>query len=131
MLYRPCWIDHPLPANAQVFLSIARFLQQYGARAGRERFGQSEQYQDMARSWPYVAGSLLNLFDDARAEEAAIKFERIARDAPVRRLADLAAIRLPTLVLANRDDPVHPFEYGTILAKAIAGAKFVKSPPSR
>jgi hypothetical protein len=31
---------------------------------------------------------------------------------------------VPTLVLANRRDPIHPFEYGEALAQAIPGAEF-------
>ena len=123
ILYRPCWVDRPLPANAQVFVSIARLLRQYGAKEGREQFRQSGEFQDLFRVWPYVAGSLLGLFDDPRAEETAVKFERIANDAPCRSLAELAAIHVPTLVLANRQDPVHPYEYGEILAQAIPGAQ--------
>jgi pimeloyl-ACP methyl ester carboxylesterase len=123
ILARPCWLDSPLPANARVFVTIARFLQQYGAREGREQFRQSEEYQDIFRQWPQSAPSLLGLFDAPRAEETAVKLERIANDAPCRSLQELAAIGVPTLVLASRYDPVHPFEYGGILAQAIPGAR--------
>jgi hypothetical protein len=33
---------------------------------------------------------------------------------------------LPTLVLANRNDPQHPFEYGQVLAREIPGARFAE-----
>jgi pimeloyl-ACP methyl ester carboxylesterase len=33
---------------------------------------------------------------------------------------------LPTLVLANRNDPQHPFEYGQELAREIPGAQFAE-----
>jgi len=36
----------------------------------------------------------------------------------------LAQIQVPTLVLANRLDSIHPFEYGEILARSIPGAEF-------
>jgi pimeloyl-ACP methyl ester carboxylesterase len=129
ILARPCWIDRPLPPNARVFVSIARFLHQYGAIEGRERFGQSEEYRELSRQWPYVSRSLLDLFNDPRAEETAVKFERIANDAPCHDLSELAAIRVPTLVLANRDDPVHPFEYGELLANAIPHAQVCELTP--
>ena len=124
ILYRPCWIDQPLPANASGYPRIAQCLQQYGAKEGSEQFRQSDEFQEIFRQSPYVANSQLSLFYDPRAEETAIKFDRIARDAPCKNLAELGAIRVPVLVLANRQDPVHPFEYGTILTQAIAGAKF-------
>lgn len=71
----------------------------------------------------YRGWSLLNLFGDPRAEETVIRLQRIARGAPRRSLGELAAIPVPTLVMVNRNDPVHPFEYGAILAKAILGAR--------
>jgi pimeloyl-ACP methyl ester carboxylesterase len=129
ILSRPCWLDRPLPANAKVFVSIARFLCQYGAKDGREPFRRSEEYQELFRQYPYVAQSLVGLFDDPRAEETAVKFERIANDAPCHSLGELAAIGVPTLVLANRQDPVHPYEYGEILAQAIPGAQLCEVTP--
>src|SRR5262249_15470350 len=82
-----------------------------------------KEYRELYRQWPYFAHGLLGLFDDPRAEETVIKLERIARDAPCRSLEALTAIRVPTLILVNRHDPVHPFEYGEILAGAIRGAR--------
>ena len=32
----------------------------------------------------------------------------------------------PTLVLACRNDPLHPFEYGQALAREIPGARFAE-----
>ena len=32
---------------------------------------------------------------------------------------DVAAIGVPTLILANRQDPIHPFAFGETLARAI------------
>jgi pimeloyl-ACP methyl ester carboxylesterase len=123
ILSRPCWLDRPLPANAQVFVTIARHIRQFGAKEGRQQFCQSDEYQALFGQEPYVAESLLGLFDGPRAEETVEKLERIANDAPCRNLDELAAIRLPTLVLANRRDPVHPFDYCQILAGAIPSAR--------
>ena len=48
--------------------------------------------------------------------------ERLPRDAPNRNPEDWAHIHVPTLVLVNEDDPLHPFHYGEVLAHAIPGA---------
>jgi pimeloyl-ACP methyl ester carboxylesterase len=37
------------------------------------------------------------------------------QDAPVKDLADLARIEQPSLVLANHDDPLHPFDFATVI----------------
>jgi hypothetical protein len=36
---------------------------------------------------------------------------------------------VPTLVLVNRHDAVHPFEFGEVLAREIAGAELVELTP--
>lgn len=129
ILSRPCWLIRPLPVNAQVFVSIARHIRRHGAKEGREQFSLSEEYRDLFRQWPYFAQSLLGLFDDSRADETVVRLERIARDAPCQKLEALAAIRVPTLILVNRHDPVHPFEYGEVLAGALPGARVCEITP--
>ena len=124
VLSRPAWLDGPRPDNAVVFTQIAQLIRQYGARRGREEFLKSDTYKKIQSEVPDTANSLLNQFNHPRAEETVVKLERIPRDAPNRNLAELARIRVPTLVLANRLDAIHPFEYGEILARSIPGAEF-------
>ena len=124
VLSRPAWLDGPRPENAAVFTQIAQLIRQHGARRGREEFLKSAAYKKIQSEVPDAAISLLNQFNHPRAEETVIKLERIPGDAPNRDLAELARIRVPTLVLANRQDPIHPFEYGEIVARSIPGAEF-------
>jgi len=64
-----------------------------------------------------------------RAAEAVARLEQLPNDAPNRRRAEWATIHAPTLVLANKMDPVHPYEYGETLAAAIPGALFREITP--
>ncbi len=129
VLSRPAWLDGPMPDNARRYGAIARLIRQHGARRGQELFRESEDYRDAFNQSPDAAASLLGQFENPRAEETVVKLERIPNDAPVRDLATLGAINVPTLVLANRQDPIHPFEYGTELARRIAGAEFRELTP--
>ncbi len=52
------------------------------------------------------------------------RLERIPRDAPNRNRREWSRIQAPTLVLANRQDPIHLFDYGRTLADSIPGAEF-------
>jgi pimeloyl-ACP methyl ester carboxylesterase len=63
------------------------------------------------------------LFAYPHDEDNATRLERIAHDTPVQSINELAGIRLATLIMVNRNDPVHPFEYGGILANAIPNAQ--------
>jgi pimeloyl-ACP methyl ester carboxylesterase len=124
VLSRPAWLDGPRPENAAVFTQIAQLIRQHGARRGGEEFIKSDTYKKIQSELPDTANSLLNQFNHPRAEETVVKLERIPGDTPNRDLAELARIRVPTLVLANRQDPIHPFEYGEIVARSIPGAEF-------
>src|SRR5207249_293768 len=90
---------------------------------------QSAAYRAVMLQSPDAANSLAGQFEHPRAEETVEKLERIPQDAPLRDLRALTSIHVPTLVLANRQDPIHPFEYGETLARAIPGAKFRELTP--
>jgi pimeloyl-ACP methyl ester carboxylesterase len=129
VLSRAAWLDGPMPDNVRRYGTIARLIRQQGARRGLELFRESDDYREILRQAPESANSLAAQFESPRAEETVVKLERIPNDSPVRDLAALSATAVPTLVLANRQDPIHPFEYGTELARRIAGAEFRELTP--
>ena len=61
-----------------------------------------------------------------RADETFQILESIPNDVPTPDIASWRKIDFPTLVLANRNDPQHPFEYGQALAQEIPGARFAE-----
>jgi pimeloyl-ACP methyl ester carboxylesterase len=129
ILSRPAWLDGPMPDNVRRYAAIAGLIRRDGPRRGLELFRQSDDYRELFRQAPEAANSLAAQFESPRAEETVVKLERVPNDAPVRDLAALSAIGVPTLVLANRQDPIHPFEYGTELARRITGAEFRELTP--
>lgn len=126
VLARPAWLDGPMEDNAELFGLVARLLRQHGAVEGEERLRGTAEYQWMLAESPDCASALVGQFQRPRAEETVAILERIPRDRPCRSLAELESITVPTLVLANRQDPIHPFEYGETLAGRIPGAEFVE-----
>jgi pimeloyl-ACP methyl ester carboxylesterase len=124
VLSRPAWLAGPMQRNGEIFAKIAQLIRQFGPGAGKAKFQESDMYLDVLGQSKDNAQSLLGQFDHPRAAEAAARLERIPRDAPCRDLAELARIQVPTLVLANRQDAIHPFAYGQTLARKIAGAEF-------
>ncbi len=126
---RPAWLDGPLPANVAVFGLIATLLREHGPQKGAEIFKQSDSYISVLSESPDVASSLLELFSHPRALETVAKLERIPHDAPSWDRAEWRQVSLPTLVLANRSDPIHPFEFGKVLAGKIPHAEFAELTP--
>ena len=121
---RPAWLDAPNPWNVTIFSLITRLVRENGRIKGKERFLESPEYAETLAKWPDVAMSLAAQFDNPLVEETAFKFERIILDAPCRDRREWANITVPTLVLANRYDPIHPFEYGVEMQQLIPGAEF-------
>lgn len=124
VLSRPAWLDEPNPWNVERFHLIAELVRQHGARRGQEFFKATEVYREALRRWPDVAASLAMQFEHPRIEQSVFKLERIINDRPNADRREWQAIHVPTLVLANRQDPIHPFEYGQILAGLIPNAEF-------
>lgn len=122
VLSRPAWLDQPMPDNLRLFPQVAGYIRQYGAQVGLERFRQSPEFITLQQDAPDVANSALTQFENPRAEDAVARLERIPQDAPNRNRAEWSTIKVPVLVLANRVDPVHPFEYGEVIAAVIPGA---------
>jgi pimeloyl-ACP methyl ester carboxylesterase len=129
ILQRPAWVDGPRRENVEVYSAMTELLRRYGAQKGLEIFKLSAIYQNVLKQSPNVAESLVGQFLHPRAQEMAGLLGRIAIDAPNHDRAEWRAIKVPTLVLANRQDPIHPFEYGETLAREIPGAEFKELTP--
>jgi pimeloyl-ACP methyl ester carboxylesterase len=124
VLARPAWLDGPMTRNAELFARVAQMIRAHGAERGAVLYEQTEDYRRMLAESPDCAMALLGQFLSPRAEDAVSRLERIPRDQPCRSLAELEAIRAPTLVLSCRQDPIHPYEYGEQIAARIPGAVF-------
>ena len=129
VLSRPAWLDQPFPADGNTFLKIAKLIRQHGALRGADLFKETKEYQRCLRDSPGSADSLLGQFSHPRAEETVVKLERIPLHIPAHKREDWTSITVPTLVLANRQDPIHPFEFGETLARMIPGAEFRELTP--
>ena len=129
VLSRPAWLDESRADNLKVFATLAEFIRKYGAVEGARRYQQTEAYQEVLRRSPDNANSLLAQFAHPRAEETVAKLERIPNYVPQHSRADWQRIQVPTLILVNQQDPIHPFEFGEVLAQAIPGANLVELTP--
>lgn len=121
---RPAWLAEPNRKNAERYSFIARLIREHGSEGGKQRFLESDLYRQTRKESPDVANSFVGQFEHARAAETLVRLERVPNDTPCGSLDELQQIRVPTLVMANRQDPVHPFEFGRILAEKIPNAEF-------
>jgi pimeloyl-ACP methyl ester carboxylesterase len=129
ILLRPAWLDGPMGANATAFGLVAQLLREHGPQNGLEIFKCSDVYKSIFSESPDSANSLLESFSHPRSLETVAKLERLPQDAPNRDRSEWRQILHPTLVLANRSDPIHPFEFGRVLAENIPNADFAELMP--
>jgi pimeloyl-ACP methyl ester carboxylesterase len=135
---RPAWLDGPMPAeNVARYAGIARLLRAVGAASDRDQalrctladFEASDDYRGLVARSPDTAQSLRGQLTNERAVAAVARLERLPADRPLADLRALAAIRVPVLVLAHRQDPIHRFAFGEKLARAIPRARLVELTP--
>ncbi len=126
VLSRPAWLDRTLPPNLLVYPAIALLLRTYGAEEGRRRLAESAAYAQMAQAAPDAAASLLGQFDQPLAVERVARLERMPLDRPCVDLAACRQLAMPVLALANRPDPIHPFELAQQLVQQCAQARLVE-----
>jgi pimeloyl-ACP methyl ester carboxylesterase len=123
VLSRPAWIDRPLPENVRLYTMIAELLGSVGAHEGLERFRRTAEFQAMERLSPDCAKSIVGQFEQPRAEECAARLARLIVDTPCPDRAFYGSITVPTLVLGNHQDPIHPWDLAETLSGLIPGAE--------
>ncbi len=129
ILSRPAWLDEAFPVNVRIYPRIATLIRDQGAQAGLWRFRESRDYQEIAEESPDAARSLVGQFEESHAEANVERLETLPRSEPPGDRVAWGRIAVPTLVLANRQDPIHPFAYGEALAGAIPGSTFHELTP--
>jgi pimeloyl-ACP methyl ester carboxylesterase len=126
ILSRVSWLTEPLPPNLTVFPKIAGLIRDHGAHRAKELFASTAEYQTALTILACKAASWMLQFLRERADETFEILESIPNDVPTPDIASWRKIDLPTLVLANRNDPQHPFKYGQAIAREIPGARFAE-----
>jgi len=103
VLVRPAWLDAPKPENLSILIPAAQCM---GQPTGIVRFKESSEFKKIA---PVAAAtSVLGVFAPEQQPELQKVIERMFDDKPFDSLASLKIIDVPTLIIANEDDPLHP-----------------------
>jgi len=92
----------------------------------RELFVGSEIGRDIQANAPDNLASLLGYFDRPNTLAFASVLADIAADGPDVSEEAAAALNIPTLVLGNKQDAIHPLLCAHRLAETIPGARFVE-----
>ncbi|MDW3647398.1 MAG: alpha/beta hydrolase [Bacteroidia bacterium] len=123
ILVRPAWLDKGRPANLEILLDIAELI---GHPGGKRSFENSEAFLAIKNQLPKAATSIMGQFSRAQGSHTSEVLDHMVNDKPFDRMADLTSIDIPTLIIGNDDDPLHPWEMAEAIHQAIPGSKLEK-----
>ena len=123
ILVRPAWGLRASPRNMAPNARVGRLLHEHAPALARRRFERSPTARMLASAGPDNLASLRNFFDRPAPTVTAALLRQIAADGPGIDLAALRQIAVPTLILANDRDHVHPLAHARFLARNIPGAR--------
>lgn len=126
ILVRPAWEFTASPANMAPIAEIAALLRRLPADEARAAFAASETAARLGQQAPDNLASLLGYADRPNASAFAEVLADIAAGSPGVTRGEVAALDLPTLIVANDHDAIHPTAWAETLAATIAGARFIR-----
>jgi len=119
VLVRPAWLNQGNPSNLQLLQLAAAFI---GKKDGRAKFEANTDFQQIKCELGTAASSIMGVFGEMQQTAIPTVLENMVADAPFERMADLANITQPCLIIGNEDDPLHPFEMAEALHASIKGS---------
>jgi pimeloyl-ACP methyl ester carboxylesterase len=125
VLARPAWVAETAPANMRAYGEVGKLLAQFSSEEARRHFEQSETAAWLARQSPGNLPSLRGFFDRQPQQITAELLSRIAADGPGVTSAQIAALKLPVLIIGQAEDALHPLAHAERLATLIDGARLV------
>lgn len=121
-LVRPAWLSSPDPVNLLTLLEVANLLDEPG---GYEIFQQLPEMTALANELPGAFASIQGLFQRDQQEKTATILSQMVGDCPIRAESN---ITVPTLIIGNHHDPLHPWEMAKEWQQRISNSTLLEVP---
>ncbi len=121
VLIRSAWINKPMDEQ---FIELFDLCALHLETKDITGFKQQTQYIKFAKDNQRFADIFLAFFLDRAAHRYPQKFAILPKERPFANWSELKDITCPTLVIANRQDVIHPFEYSEQIAQHLSNSKF-------
>jgi pimeloyl-ACP methyl ester carboxylesterase len=128
ILVRPAWSFARAPDNLAPIRKIAALLRSHPLAEGQALFARSATAERLRAEAPDNLASLLGYFERPDARAFADVLDDIASDGTGVSQEDVAKLAIPTLVLGNRRDAIHPLAVARLTADALPNAHFLEVP---
>jgi pimeloyl-ACP methyl ester carboxylesterase len=126
ILSRPAWLDAPCPPNLKILRTLSQWLNEEGPQSARELLLADPEFRRIQMVSRDNAASILRQLERPNLEGTIATLASLPADAPCPGVEAWQEVLVPTLVLVNELDALHPVEYGRRLAFGIPGAQLVE-----
>jgi pimeloyl-ACP methyl ester carboxylesterase len=119
ILARPAWITANAPPNMEPNALVGALLSKYPPQEAHEVFMRSDTAKHFSKVAPDNLKSLQGFFETRPYEVTAALLTRISADGPGVEESGVRALAIPTLVIGQDRDSIHPYAYAQTLADLI------------
>lgn len=123
VLVRPAWLDSGSPDNLKILLTAADYID---SAKDMDGFKQEAEFKTIQQHIPSAAQSVLGVFADTQRAEISTVLRAMVEDHPFDRMDLLNEIKVPTLVIGNEDDPLHPYSMAEAMQEHIPNSHLEK-----
>ena len=124
VIARPAWMTDAAPPNMRAYGEVGELLGRFPPAEAQRRFERSSTALWLSVEGPENLASLRNFFAREPTAVTSTLLTRIAADGPGVTAREISALRLPTLVIGQARDPLHPLSHAEQIAEMIPGARF-------
>lgn len=121
VLIRSAWINKPMDER---FIELFDLCAHHLDTKDLEGFKRQTKYIKFSKDNQRLGDLFLAFFLDRAAHRYPSKFAFLPKERPFTEWSELAKITCPTLVLGNRQDVIHPFEYSEQIAQHLSNSRF-------
>ncbi len=129
VLVRPAWFLEAAPSNMEPNALVGALLHEHPPEQARLLFENSSMAADLAEVAPDNLASLRGFFAREPITVTSALLTRISADGPGVDADAVAALDVPTLLLAHGEDFIHPLRHAESLAATIPAARLVRITP--
>jgi len=124
ILARPAWVCENAPQHLQIYREVAQLLERHGPEQAGQRLNASTLLREVETVSPDNAASMQGFFRRPNPLSTIELLGRIPAQGPGVSRSAVNELELPTLVIANGQDFVHPVETAQTLCHLIRDASF-------
>ena len=123
ILLRPAWLDSSSPDNLAIIQKATEYINKPN---GKSNFEKLDEFKRMKADVSAAAESVLGVFNPQQQNVLPHVINSMVGDCPFKKMEDLYNINVPCLILANDDDPLHPYFMARRLYSKLKGANLKK-----